>query len=40
MDKIRVVNKLKEKRVDSLEKTITQKIQKIINKAVCNEKRL
>ena len=40
MDKIRVVNQLKEKRVAFLKKTITQKMQKIINQSVCNEKHL
>lgn len=38
MDKIRVVNQLKEKRVAFLKKTVTQKIQKIINQSACNEK--
>ena len=39
MDKIRVVNQLKEKRVTFLKKTITQKMQKIINQSVCNEEK-
>ena len=38
MDKIRVVNQLKENRVAFLKKTITQKMQKIINQSMCNEK--
>ena len=38
MDKIRVVNKLKEKRTDFIRRNITKKIQKIINLSVSNDK--
>ena len=38
MDKIRVVNQLKEKRVAFLKKNITQKMQKIINQSAGNDK--
>ena len=38
MNKIRVVNRIKEKCDETLKRNITKKMQKIINQSICNKK--
>ncbi len=37
MKKIRIVNQMKENRIEALKKSVTQKMQKIINQSLCQE---